>query len=239
MRVAVVTGASSGIGAALCRALRPDGWHVVGLSRSDGARRRRARDLRRRRPRGGRGGRRAGARAASPDRPARQQRRDRRTGGLPRRATPETIETLIRTNYLGSVWCLRAFLPGLGRGLARRQRRLGRRASSRSVPTRRRSTLSSRSPGRSPSSSPRAASRCTRSIPGFVETPGFPQRHRFNYGSYRLRRAARADRRPRSSSDRARPAGDRGAPLVRPVAWLQALVPGAFARGRARDRGLR
>jgi NAD(P)-dependent dehydrogenase (short-subunit alcohol dehydrogenase family) len=26
---------------------------------------------------------------------------------------PEAIEAVIRTNYLGSVWCLRAFLPGL------------------------------------------------------------------------------------------------------------------------------
>ena len=28
-------------------------------------------------------------------------------------ADPETIERVIATNYLGSVWCLRAFLPGL------------------------------------------------------------------------------------------------------------------------------
>ena len=31
-------------------------------------------------------------------------------------ASPELIEKLIATNYLGSVWCLRAFLPGLGVG---------------------------------------------------------------------------------------------------------------------------
>ncbi len=38
--------------------------------------------------------------------------------GVPGRATfldgePKTIEDVLRINYLGSVWCLRAFLPGL------------------------------------------------------------------------------------------------------------------------------
>src|SRR5204862_1807669 len=28
-------------------------------------------------------------------------------------AEPDVIENLMRTNYLGGVWCLRAFLPGL------------------------------------------------------------------------------------------------------------------------------
>lgn len=30
-------------------------------------------------------------------------------------AEPERIEAVLRTNYLGAVWCLRAFLPGLER----------------------------------------------------------------------------------------------------------------------------
>jgi len=38
--------------------------------------------------------------------------------GIPGRTSflhgdPEIVESLIRTNYLGNVWCLRAFLPGL------------------------------------------------------------------------------------------------------------------------------
>jgi short-subunit dehydrogenase len=38
--------------------------------------------------------------------------------GIPARASfleaePETIENALRVNYLGGVWCLRAFLPGL------------------------------------------------------------------------------------------------------------------------------
>ncbi len=42
-------------------------------------------------------------------------------------ATRSAIEQVIRVNYLGTVWTTLAFLPGLGSGLAPRERRLGRR----------------------------------------------------------------------------------------------------------------
>ena len=73
--------------------------------------------LRRRRPRGGRRGRRARSASAI-----------RAIGllvnyaGIPGRSSflrsdPETIEQIVRINYLGSVWCLRAFLPALEAGV--------------------------------------------------------------------------------------------------------------------------
>ena len=46
------------------------------------------------------------------DQPAREQRRRPRQARL-LSADPETIERVIDINYLGSVWSLRAFLPGL------------------------------------------------------------------------------------------------------------------------------
>jgi len=50
--------------------------------------------------------------APSEDRSARKQRRIPSHGSF-LSASPERIEQVIRTNYLGSVWVLRAFLPGL------------------------------------------------------------------------------------------------------------------------------
>ena len=118
-RVAVVTGASSGIGAELARSLAGRGWHCVLLARREERLRPLAEET---------GGEfelcdvadRGTVEAAA----ARVLERHPRVhllvnnAGIPARAgfvdgDPDAIEAVMRTNYLGSVWCLRAFLPGL------------------------------------------------------------------------------------------------------------------------------
>jgi len=118
-RVAVVTGASAGIGEATARALARSGWHCVLLAR----RKERIEALAT-----GLGGEwevcdvmdRAGVEAVA----ARVLERHREiellvnNAGVPGRGTfatvsPETVERVTRTNYLGGVWCAQAFLPGL------------------------------------------------------------------------------------------------------------------------------
>jgi short-subunit dehydrogenase len=117
--VAVVTGASAGFGAATARVLARKGWHCVLLARRLD---------------------RLEALAAEIDgEPARCDVGDRlevervaseilerhpairllvNNAGMPGRGDfveldPERIEQVTRVNYLGAVWCLRAFLPGL------------------------------------------------------------------------------------------------------------------------------
>jgi uncharacterized protein len=117
--LAIVTGASSGIGAALARKLAGNRWSLVLLARREDRLRELAQEL--------------GAEHEVCDVSVRGdvervaasvlERHPQinllvNNAGIPGRrdffsADPETIERVIATNYLGGVWCLRAFLPGL------------------------------------------------------------------------------------------------------------------------------
>ena len=118
-RVAVVTGASSGIGAEIARLLAERGDLCVLLARRADRLEELAGEI---------GGEAepcdVSDRAAVDAAAARVLERHPRIGvlvnnaGIPGRTRfldgdPEVIERLIRINYLGGIWCLRAFLPGL------------------------------------------------------------------------------------------------------------------------------
>lgn len=226
---AVVSGASSGIGAELVRALRARGYRTVGLSRR--------------------------ASAADEHEPCDVSDRDavlavaervlarhpaidllvcnagvRGRGGF-LSAGPDRIEQTIRTNYLGAVWTVLAFLPGLRRGshVVNVVSVAGTFAGGPYSASKHAQLAFARS--LVVELAPRGVSVHTVN-PGFVETPGFPQRERFG------RFAQRFVVDPPLVVDRLLAAVERGTPEIvvprwyRPAAWAQALAPGALARAQ-------
>jgi len=187
--LAVVTGGSSGIGAAVARALGRRGWELVLVARGEERLRPLAEELDAEWELCDVGDRDAVDRTAG----SIVGRHPRiallvNNAGVPGRggflrATPERVEEVTRTNYLGNVWCLRAFLPALeaaapshvanvvsvagtvaaGQAGPYTASKHAQLAFSRAVATELR---------------PRGI-RVHTILPGFVETTGFPQRERF------------------------------------------------------------
>jgi hypothetical protein len=118
-RVGVVTGASSGIGAAIARALAGRGWQLVLLARREDRLRALAEELGCEYELCDVGQREDVERVAAKvgGRHPRIQLLVNNAGIPGRRSFAEIeldrLEEVLRVNYLGAVWCLRAFLPAL------------------------------------------------------------------------------------------------------------------------------
>src|SRR5712691_2031190 len=245
-RVAVITGGSSGIGASLARELMRGGWTCVLVARGEDRLRTLAAEL----------GAEAevcdvGDRAAVDALAARVTARHPRVkllvnnAGIPGRADflagdPARIENVIRINYLGGVWCLRAFLPALEAAAPADVVNVVSVAGTVVMPP--------SGPYGASKHAQLAFSRATAAqlrgrgirvhtvLPGFAETPGFPQRGVIPkalewtvIGPDRIARsimtAIRRDRR------------EIYVPwFYRPVTLLQAVVPSAVARVLARGK---
>ena len=241
MPVAVVTGGSSGIGAALARKLAEREWTCVVVGRREDRLRAVAEEI------GGEhevcdvGDRDAVWRMADSVR-----ERHPEVGllvnnaGIPGRGNfldlePERIEELVRINYLGSVWCLLALLPGLEAGTPSHVVNVVSVAGTVAIGPYSASKHAQLAFSRSVARELRPRGVHVHTVnPGFVHTEGFPQDWllRGRFGRMVISADVVADRIV-SAIER-----DRTEIFVprwyRAAALAQAIAPGAFRRVRAR-----
>jgi short-subunit dehydrogenase len=181
-RTAIVTGASSGIGAEIARALARRNWHCVLLARREERLKPLAAEI-------------DGEYELCDvtDRSAVEQVASRHplvhllvnNAGIPARASfldgdPERIERAMQTNYLGGLWCLRAFLPALEAAAPSDVVNIVSVAGSVALPASGPYAASKHAQlafSRATAAELRARRIRVHTVkPGFVETEGFPQR---------------------------------------------------------------
>lgn len=245
MQVAVVTGGSSGIGAAVARLLAEKGWRCVLVARNEERLAAVADEIGAEYEVCDVGDREAVERMVTEVRkrhPAVKLLVN--NAGISSRGKgfvetdPEWIEQLLRINLLGAVWCLRAFLPALEAAKPAHVVNVASVAGTVALPP---GLYAASKHALVAFSRSLAASLPAKGVhvhtvnPGFVETPGFPQRGRL--GSRLLERTVVS---PEYAARRIVSAVEHNRPEIFVPGWYrvpavaQALAPGLISRLLAR-----